>query len=245
MQAIRDEQDKEDAERKYMREELATCREQLNLNEETRVGMVLKIRGDLVVQCMSYFYTYALISHHVTFRFPPFSPGLNEKYAQSLKEMKKVQSELKFERIATEGAKKRSAVFEFEVVALREDKANFMQEAALYKTKVLELEHALNEERSKRLQNMHENEKLQMINSELSIRNESLEKSAHDANTKLLEKIQKLETATLLNESKSRVIHSQSTDLNHLSDDLFRGKAEERSLHSTILSTNDDLRFLS
>lgn len=154
-----------------------------------------------------------------------------------------MQSELKFERIATEGAKKKSAVFEFEVVGLREEKANFSQEASLYKVRVQELEHALNEERSKRLQNMHENEKLQMINAQLTTKNESLEKSAHDANMKLLEKIQKLETATLLNESKSRVISSQSTDLNHLSDDLFRGKAEERSLHSTILSTNDDLRF--
>ena len=45
MQAIREEQEKEDAERKYMREELLKCREQLDLNEETRVGMVLKIRG--------------------------------------------------------------------------------------------------------------------------------------------------------------------------------------------------------
>ena len=45
IQAIRDEQEKEDAERKYMREEIAKCREQLHLNEETRVGMVLKIRG--------------------------------------------------------------------------------------------------------------------------------------------------------------------------------------------------------
>ena len=45
MQAIREEQEKEDAERKYMREELLKCREQLQLNEETRVGMVLKIRG--------------------------------------------------------------------------------------------------------------------------------------------------------------------------------------------------------
>lgn len=214
MQAIRDEQEKEDAERKYMREEIAKCREQLHLNEETRVGMVLKIRG------------------------------LNEKYNQTLKEVKKLQSELKFERIATEGAKKKSAVFEFEVVGLREEKANFSQEASLYKVRVQELEHALNEERSKRLQNMHENEKLQMINAQLTTKNESLEKSAHDANMKLLEKIQKLETATLLNESKSRVISSQSTDLNHLSDDLFRGKAEERSLHSTILSTNDDLRQL-
>ena len=168
---------------------------------------------------------------------------MNEKYNQLLKENKKLQSELKFERIATEGAKKKSAVYEFEVVGLREDKANFTKEETMMKTRIQELEHALNEERSKRLQNMHENEKLQMTNTQLMAKNESLEKSAHDANAKLLEKIQKLETATLLNESKSRVIASQSTDLNHLSDDLFRGKAEERSLHSTILSTNDELRL--
>lgn len=153
--------------------------------------------------------------------------------------------ELKLERIALEGTKKKSAVIESELVALREDTANLRTEQSIAKSRVSELEHALNEERSKRLQDMHENERLLMLNVKLETKNENLAKNAFDANKSLLEKIQKLETATLLNESKSRVIASQSTDLNHLSDDLFRGKAEERTLHGTIINTNDDLRLLS
>ena len=127
-------------------------------------------------------------------------------------------------------------------MGLREDKANFVKEQTIDKSRLAELQHALNEERSKRLKDMHENERLKVVNETLETKCSSLEVEALEANTKLLEKIQKLETATLLNESKSRVISSQSIDLNHLSDDLFRGKAEERSLHGTILSTNDELR---
>ena len=44
MKRIREAQEKEDAERRFMREEIERLNEELKLNEETRVGMVLKLR---------------------------------------------------------------------------------------------------------------------------------------------------------------------------------------------------------
>jgi regulator of replication initiation timing len=204
----------ESSELKFLRDHVNQQKEQLALNEETRVGMTIKLRD------------------------------ANDKRVVSLKEAKKLLQELKFERIACEGAKKKGAVFEFEVVGLREDKVNLIAEQSLHKLRIGELTYALNEERSKRLIEMHENEKLKNRNNILEEKLALAEMSALTANTELLEKIQRLETTTLLNESKARVIYSQSADLNELSDELFRGKAEERGLHKTILSTVDELNSL-
>ena len=44
MKRIREAQEKEDTERRFMKEEIERLNDQLRLNEETRVGMVLKLR---------------------------------------------------------------------------------------------------------------------------------------------------------------------------------------------------------
>lgn len=195
----------------FLRDLLTQQKEKLALNEEMKVGMTVKLRDAA------------------------------DKRIALTKEVKKLQQELKFERIACEGAKKKGAIFEFDIVGLREENSNLVAEQSLHRRRIGELEYALNEERSKRLKDMHEIEKLNNMNCGLETKVILVERDAFKANTELLEKVQKLETATLLNESKARVIYSQSSDLNNLSGELFRGKAEERVLHNTILTTVDEL----
>jgi hypothetical protein len=61
------------------------------------------------------------------------------------KESKKLASELKFERIAAEGSKKKLAVLEYEVICLREDKKNLLEETSIMRSRVLELETAVSQ----------------------------------------------------------------------------------------------------
>ena len=59
------------------------------------------------------------------------------------KETKKISSDLKFERIASEGSKKKLAVLDYEVTTLREERANLIAERGILRDRVLELETAV------------------------------------------------------------------------------------------------------
>ena len=127
------------------------------------------------------------------------------------------------------------------MVGLREDKANLTAEQTILRQRVNELETALNNERSKRLRDMHENEVLRRNNSVIEAKLQDAEKEMLQSNTVLLGKIQKYETASLLNESKARVIQTQAEELNDLTRKLSHAKAEERALHQQMMSLQDRL----
>lgn len=59
------------------------------------------------------------------------------------KETRKVSTDLKFERIASEGSKKKLAVLEHEITTLREERANLIAERSILRDRVLELENAV------------------------------------------------------------------------------------------------------
>jgi hypothetical protein len=168
----------------------------------------------------------------------------DKKHNYALKEARKLALDLKLEKASAEGIKKRCSAFEFELGVIKEEKTNLLTEKFINDRRILELESALNEERSKRLVDMHENEILKEANFSLEHKISKSEKERLSAQEELLIKIQKLETIALSNDSKSRIIQVQSTDLNNLTFELNKEKSEERQLHLSLLSYQKEISNL-
>jgi chromosome segregation ATPase len=102
-----------EAEMKFLKDETARLTEVLKVRDETISGMHQRISN------------------------------LSDIKIALSKETKKISSDLKFERIASEGSKKKLAVLDYEVTTLREERANLIAERGILRDRVLELETAV------------------------------------------------------------------------------------------------------
>jgi hypothetical protein len=106
----------------------------------------------------------------------------------------KLVQETKFDRIAHEGIAKKAAVHEYEAVALKEERANLVELREQNTKRIKELELALNDVRAKRLKETHENDRLKSRCATLEAELNHANRSAQEANERLLEKLQKIDT---------------------------------------------------
>ena len=92
---------------------------------------------------------------------------------------------------------------------LREERTFLIEDQRINRARVLELEQSLNDDRSKRLKDMHLAELFRTRTADLEARVLAAEKDKISAESALLEKLQRLETVVSLNESQKMVITSQ------------------------------------
>jgi predicted nucleic acid-binding Zn-ribbon protein len=144
-----------------------------------------------------------------------------EKIKQSLqKELQKTLQNLKYETKAREGLSKKMTVFEYEAVKYKEECFNQREELALVKYRNKDLEYRLNQERSKRLCELHEMDLLKKRNLELESAGSHAEKEAMEARMSLHDKLEKLEGIMHQNESQKRIISSMSGEILTLNSEM-------------------------
>lgn len=134
-------------------------------------------------------------------------------------------------------------MLEHEITTLREERANLIAERSILRDRVLELENALNEERSKRLRDKHEIETLRRTNSNLEVRITAVEAEHRASHTVILDKLQRYETQLRVNEQKSLVVSTQAEDINDLTRKLSMAKDVERNLHQVVMDVQESLNI--
>jgi hypothetical protein len=159
------------------------------------------------------------------------------------KELLKCQTNLKFEIKAREGLAKRMNIHEYEATKYKEECFNQREELATLRYRVKDLEYRLNQERSKRLRDLHETDLLRKRNNELESLGAHAEKQALEATQSLHDKLERLEAVLQQNESQKRIIGSMTSEIlvlnsemASLKEDLKRA-LEGKYLHENTIST--------
>lgn len=147
----------------------------------------------------------------------------SEKKKQA-KQLRSFELQLKYEKAATEGLRKKTGLLEKELIDLKEvlEKAqNHENDLGERKTTI---EQELKEERAYRLQLIHEKEKLQEEVNRLSALLQKVEQQNVDATQKVLDLQQLLETAQARSTRQEKLIKVQSDDIVSLNAELLRLK---------------------
>lgn len=147
----------------------------------------------------------------------------SEKKKQA-KQLRSLELQLKYEKAATEGLRKKTGLLEKELIDLKEvlEKAqNHENDLGERKTTI---EQELKEERAYRLQLIHEKEKLQEEVNRLSALLQKVEQQNVDASQKVLDLQQLLETAQARSTRQEKLIKVQSDDIVSLNAELLRLK---------------------
>lgn len=166
----------------------------------------------------------------------------SEKARQEvLKELQKTKDELKFELKARDGLVTKSNTFEFENINLRDEKKTLLAAQSMSLHRIKELENALNDERVKRLRDMHEIDVLRRENQQLSRRCSNAEEDAHDANVNLIEKLERTDLVLTQNQSQKRVLLAQSEELGSLTTEVTLLKEDRQRLHTEISRLCEEL----
>lgn len=158
-----------------------------------------------------------------------------EKFIKGLqKKVNSLEQTIKFEKIATEGIKKRSNTFESELFASQELNTHNVEKAQLFSKHVDEYLLQLQQERCNRLQLIHEKEsyidKYEEALSKLSKVEEDNRKMAEQN----LNNLQKLETLLSQNQSASQLLAVQS-------DEIVRLNNEVEQLRQKLNNSNQSL----
>jgi hypothetical protein len=169
-----------------------------------------------------------------------------EELLSTLKDAEKVRLDLtkqvqtasqtaKFDKIASDGIAKRSAVFEYEATTLKAERKIMIEEQIFNRKRVKELELALNDVRAKHIKVVHEVELLGRRNNELIAIADIAERKVVEANKTLLEKLQRVTTLESIMESQKRVIESQGGEMTSMGKELLNLKEDVRSVTQTVL----------
>lgn len=145
-----------------------------------------------------------------------------------LKKFNKSEINLKLEVKARDGISKKVNKFEYEMLNYKDECANMKEELGMLRVKVQELTYNLNQERAKRLRDIHEMDILKRRNVELEAANSAFSKDNLAAQTSLYEKLEKMDTVITHNESQKRVIASMGSEVNALNSEVAMMKEDLR-----------------
>jgi hypothetical protein len=129
------------------------------------------------------------------------------------RELTKLKGNLKYEKTAREGSSKRSAGYELECVSLREERDTLKTEQKINRRRLEELSTTLNQERMKRLRDLHLNEVLRKQAAGLQEAMALLAGDSTAANEKLLGKVLIADSAVAKNEVQRKIIDSQALEI--------------------------------
>lgn len=152
-----------------------------------------------------------------------------EQARQALqKKLNKSEINLKLEIKAREGISKKVNKFEYDMLNYKDECANMKEELRMLRSQVQEMTYNLNQERSKRLRDIHEMDILKRKNVELEASNDVFGKDNMAVQTSLYEKLEKMDTVMLHNESQKRIISSMGTEVNTLNSEVALVKEDLR-----------------
>jgi len=151
------------------------------------------------------------------------------------RQLTNLQNTIKYEKVASDGLSKRSLALDVQLTTTKEDNRILTNENTNFRQKLKEYEQALNDERTKRLREMHELEILRRKNAELDAVNSVTQEESIKAHDALLKKLQKLETLAASNERLQDTIDAQAKELIALSRDIFEAKEKHRALTESMV----------
>ena len=152
-----------------------------------------------------------------------------EKERQLLiKKLNKMEINLSLEKKARDGISKKVNKFEYEMLNYKDECNNMKEELSMLRIKVQELTYNLNQERAKRLRDIHEMDILKRKNLELEASNSTYGKENMAAQKSLYEKLEKMDTVMNQNESQKRIISSMSAEVNVLNAEIANVKEDLR-----------------
>lgn len=155
------------------------------------------------------------------------------------KKMKTLESTMKYDKIASDGIKKKYNLLEIEVKDLRAARDVLTTDLNHYKAENLELLDMLNEDRSNRLKLMHENDKLKKHNAFLVQMQSEAEQCNVKANNILLERLHQLESLVAINKVQSATISGQSQEMLVLTAEVETLKSEALDISSQVIEHSE------
>lgn len=129
------------------------------------------------------------------------------------KTIKSLEGRMKFDKIASDGIKKKFNLLEVEVRDLKYSNDHYLTERTENVAKIAQLEDDLNKNRSDKLKFMHENAKLLKENAELRGRETDASSDAVFARKDLLQKLEMLDDLIQTNETYKHTIDAQSQEM--------------------------------
>ena len=141
---------------------------------------------------------------------------------------------MKYEKTAREGSSKRSAGYELECVSLREERDALSTEQKINRRRVEELTTTLNQERMKRLRDLHLNEVLRKQNVALEDSARLVAADSVTANEKLLEKVLIADSAVAKSEVQRKIIDSQALEILEVTQEVTVAKEKYKQAQERI-----------
>ena len=142
---------------------------------------------------------------------------------------------LKIEKKASDGLNKKAQTLDIEVKLLKEERTTLIEEQIMNRKRVADLEKKLLDDRSKRLQNIHENDILRKRCAKLEARNKVCEDDTRKSAAELLVKVEKLQNATEIMDKQKRTIETQGAEMLDLNRELTMLKEAQKSMTEEVL----------
>ena len=151
------------------------------------------------------------------------------------KQINKLKMEVVLEKKSSSGLTQKNGAMSIDLTMRKEERKVMMEEQIFSRKRVKEMEKQLNDDRSKRLRNIHENELLRRKNVDLESRCNMAEAAAQKAQTELLAKLQELDTALELVATQRRTIDAQGYEMLELNREVTMQKESMREMMDRCL----------
>jgi len=151
------------------------------------------------------------------------------------KQINKLKMEVMLEKKSSSGLTQKNGAMSIDLTMRKEERKVMMEEQIFSRKRVKEMEKQLNDDRSKRLRNIHENELLRRKNVDLESRCNMAEAAAQKAQTELLAKLQELDTALELVATQRRTIDAQGYEMLELNREVTMQKESMREMMDRCL----------
>jgi hypothetical protein len=158
-----------------------------------------------------------------------------------VKQINKLKMEVVLEKKTSFGLTQKLGALQIDLTLKKEERAQMMEEQIFNRQRVKEMEKQLNDDRSKRLRNLHENELLRTKNVQLEARCSSAEAAEQKASRELLEKLQVLDTTLELVASQKRTIEAQGAEMLELNREVTMQKEALRDVSDRCLRVERQL----
>lgn len=152
-----------------------------------------------------------------------------------VKTINSLEAQMKFDKIASDGIKKKFNLLELEHSEVSYDRDRLTTERAQDKKYIKELEDDLNKNRVDKLRFMHENAILRRENAALSNSENAASTDAVSAREDLLARLQDLDNIMSLNANQKATIDIQSEEMIALAQEVQGLKQKQQSLNQQLL----------
>lgn len=151
------------------------------------------------------------------------------------KTINSLRQSLKIEKKAGDGLNKKMQIIDIDLKLHKEERVTMIEEQIMNRKKVADLERKLLDDRSKRLQNIHENDIFRKKCATLEARNKVCEEYTRKSAAELLVKVEKLQNATEIMDKQKRTIEAQGAEMLDLNREVTMLKEAQKSMTDEVL----------